>query len=63
MQSHILNMLITCLILSASFHVLFYDKRRHPWHHHFWLYMGILFVGGIGFAWFMFLTEPVGYYP
>lgn len=62
MQSHVLNMLLTSLILSACFHVLFYDARRHRWHHHFFLYFGILFLGGIAFAWVMYLTEPAGYY-
>lgn len=62
MQSHFLNMLITSLIISAGFHVFYFDKRRHRWHHHFLLYFGILFVGGLGFAWLMYLTEPAGYY-
>lgn len=62
MNSHIINMFLTALILSTSFHVMYYDKRRHPWHHHFWLYFGILFVGGLGLAWFFLQTEPTGYY-
>jgi hypothetical protein len=62
MESHILNMLITSLIISSCFHVIFFDKRRHPWHHHFWLYFGCLFFGSVAFAWLMFLTEPKGYY-
>lgn len=62
MQSHIFNMLFTSLILSTCFHLLYYDKRRHPWHHHFWVYFGILFFGGIGLAWFMYLSEPTGYF-
>ena len=62
MQSHMLHMLITSLILSTSFHVLYYDKRQHAWHHHFLLYFGILFAGGLTLAWIMFATEPKGYY-
>ena len=62
MQSHVLNMLILSIILSTCFHVFYHDKRRHPWHHHFWLYFTILFIGGIGWAWLMYLTEPKGYY-
>ena len=62
MQSHFLNMLFTSLLLSGCFHVYYYNKRHHPWHHHFWVYFGILFLGGIGFAWLMYLTEPTGYY-
>ena len=62
LKSHVLNMLITSLILSSSFHVLFFNKRRHRWHHHFLLYFGVLFVGGLAMAWFMYLTEPAGYY-
>jgi len=62
MESHFLNMLITSLILSSCFHVLYYDRRRHPWHHHFKVYFSILFVGGIAFAWIMYLTEPKGYF-
>jgi len=62
LTSHIFNMLLTGLIVSISFHVLFFDKRRHRWHHHFWVYFGILFFGGIAFAWFMYLTAPDGYY-
>jgi len=62
MQSHIFNMLVTSLILSSGFHVLYFEKRRHRWHHHFLVYFGILFIGGIGFAWLMYLTEPAGYY-
>lgn len=63
LDSHVFNMLVTALVLSASFHVLYYDKRRHRWHHHFWLYFGILFVGGLTMAWIMFLTEPPPFYP
>ena len=62
LDSHIFNMLMTSLIISASFHVLYFDKNRHPWHHHFWVYFGTLFFGGICFAWFMYLTEPTGFY-
>jgi len=61
-QSHVLHMLITSLILSSGFHVIYYRKDQHRWHHHFWLYFGILFVGGLLFAWVMYLTEPSGYY-
>lgn len=63
MQSHVLNMLITSLILGGCFHVFYYNKKYHRWHHHFWVYFSILFVGGVGFAWFMYLTEAKGYYP
>ncbi len=62
MTSHIFNMLLTSIILSSCFHVFYYNKKVHRWHHHFWVYFCILFVGGIGFAWLMFLTEPKGYY-
>ena len=62
LQSHIFNMLITSLILSGGFHVVYFQKNRHRWHHHFLLYFGILFVGGLTMAWVMFLTEPSGYY-
>jgi len=61
-QSHIFNMLLMAVIISACFHVFYYDRRKHRWHHHFLLYFGILFVGGVAFAWFMYLTEPKGYY-
>ncbi|CAM2007424.1 hypothetical protein [Acanthopleuribacter pedis] len=63
MNSHLLHMLITSLILSTSFHHLYFDRKVHPWHHHFFLYFGVLFVAGLGFAWLMYLTEPTGYYP
>lgn len=63
MHSHILNMLVTALIISTTMHAIFFDKRRHPWHHHFFLYFGILFVGGLVLAWGMYLSEPAGYYP
>lgn len=62
MGSHVLNMFITALIVSGCFHVFYFNKNHHRWHHHFWVYFGILFVGGIGFAWLMYLTEPTGYY-
>lgn len=62
MQSHVLNMLFTSLIISSCFHVLYFEPRRHRWHHHFKVYFSILFLGGLGFAWFMYLTEAPGYY-
>ncbi|MCB1044294.1 MAG: hypothetical protein KDC35_15235 [Acidobacteria bacterium] len=62
MHSHIVNMAIMALILSGAFHTLYYNQKKHRWHHHFWLYFGCLFVGGIAFAWFMLLTEPAPYY-
>lgn len=62
LKSHIVNMLLTALILSGAFHALYYDRKAHRWHHHFLLYFSILFVGGVVFAWVMLLTEPAGYY-
>lgn len=62
MHSHVVNMLMTALILSVSLHALYYDRKNHRWHHHFLLYFGVLFLGGVGFSWFMYLTEPAGYY-
>lgn len=62
MRSHVLNMLISAIILSGALHALYFDRRRHRWHHHFWLYFSILFMGGVAFAWFMLWSEPAGYY-
>jgi hypothetical protein len=60
MKSHLVNMFLTALILSGSFHALYYDKKKHKWFHHFFLYFGILFFLGIGFAWIMYLSQPSG---
>jgi len=60
MQSHLINMLLTALLLSGSFHALYYDRARHRWHHHFLLYFGLLFVLGLALAWMMYLSQPSG---
>ncbi|MCB1053062.1 MAG: hypothetical protein H6510_06920 [Acidobacteria bacterium] len=62
MRSHFVNMLITALILSTALHQLYYDRKTHKWHHHFLTYFGFLFIGGLGLAWLMYLTEPAPYY-
>jgi len=60
MKSHLLNMLFTATILSSCFHALYYNRKKHKWHHHFLLYFGLLFVLGIGLAWIMYITQPSG---
>jgi hypothetical protein len=63
MRSHFLNMLLTALILSTALHQLYFDRRISRWHHHFFLYFGCLFGGGLLVAWLMYLSEPAPYFP